>query len=130
MGIESIFACGASGLCERAGEERGSSVPFKVATTCFGVLPEKSGQHDIERRQGSGEVLIRTEECAAEGSKGFDHEVSRKGIGSAATSSMTIKRPCLQIGQAFASGRWTSARMSERMRVQGWQRASSVRHCS
>jgi hypothetical protein len=39
-----------------------------------------------------------------DGIKEFDPEVSRKGIHSAATCSMIINRPCLQIGQALASG--------------------------
>ena len=56
-------------------------------------------QGDRIGRQGSGEVLIRADECAAEGVQSCGHELPRIGIGPAATSSMTINRPCLQIGR-------------------------------
>ena len=105
-------------------------MPLKVTTGCFAVSPEKSGRKDIERRQGSGEVLVGTEESAVDGNKRFDHEVSKIGIGSEARSSMMINRPCLQIGQAFASKRLISARKSERMDGYCGQRASSARHCA
>ena len=70
-----------------------------------------------------------TEKCAADGNKGFGHEVSRMEIGWAARSSMTIKRPSLQIGQRLGSGRGASRSRSSESRGLAVERIATSATC-
>ena len=103
---------------------------WRLAARTQGIFTEGCRPFDsvaVDRRQRSAEALNRTGEEGEDGVGCADHEVSGTAGVSTLRSSMTIKRPSLQMGQQWGSSTLVVV-SSVSTEISGTEAASSVRH--